>query len=386
MLTTSYPVPADFGWGPFVHSVAKGVKRRGHDIRVVTMAADGPSADHVIDSISVRTVAYAREPLLHKEPGILPSLKARPWAAFQIPKLVTALRKATQQEIRSFKPDMIHAHWLLPAGLVARNVKRRTGTPYVVTGWGADLHLPNIVPFNAMIRSVTKQADGISVVSDHLKRRHASYETSQEATVIPNGIDTSLFAPCDPCAHEAAFRIAIVSRQINHKRVREAIDCIAAMGNDLRDTSLLMIGDGPLHEEVCMAAQALPVKMEIIKNIPNRDIAQKLADCDALLHLSDKEGMPTAVLEAMACGAVPITFDHGFYDGVIDNDDNGIRCAVGSYSAVSEALTLLKRDPQRRERMAERARETIEEHFSHVAIAGLYEELYANALELNRTR
>src|SRR5206468_3782146 len=70
--------------------------------------------------------------------AILPNLKAHPSTGAQVPFLLGGYLAATIRTARRFKPDVIHAHWLVPGGLVALAASRVLSVPYIVTVHGAD--------------------------------------------------------------------------------------------------------------------------------------------------------------------------------------------------------------------------------------------------------
>ena len=74
-------------------------------------------------------------------PTILPNLKRRPWLLAQVPAFLLAQYWAACRLIRTQGVDLVYAHWVMPQGLIATLLKRRTGVPYVLQNHSSDLRV-----------------------------------------------------------------------------------------------------------------------------------------------------------------------------------------------------------------------------------------------------
>ena len=158
----------------------------------------------------------------------------------------------------------------------------------------------------------------------------------------------------------------------------EAVRRVAAGGRKLR---LWLVGDGELrsdYEKRC-AEMGLAGVVEFLGY--RDDVEQLLTRTDIAVLASVKEGIPRAMLEAMAM-KVPVVATRvvGTEETVADGE-TGYLVGLGDVEAMAERLTRLIDDPALRERMGERGRSWVEAHFDEEAIveslAGAYRQLVA---------
>jgi len=221
-------------------------------------------------------------------------------------------------------------------------------------------------------------------VSRHLESLIAA-KVSADTTVrwIPSGTplpETTVFPPAD------TFRIAYVGRLVEkQKRIGETLEALLRVTAEVPGTEAVFYGDGPEREgleERIRSAEATE-RIRLAGAVPAEEITDHLLRCHAVVLLSDHEGTPTALKEAMACGCVPVAFRlrSGIPDLVKDGvhgllvDDRG--------DAVVDAIRRLRRDANLWKRLSDAARTRVEEQFSvdHCADAwcDLLEQLAADA-------
>jgi glycosyltransferase involved in cell wall biosynthesis len=112
--------------------------------------------------------------------------------------------------------------------------------------------------------------------------------------------------------------------------------------------------------------------------LSNADVTRELQAHDALLLVSDYEGLPITVLEAMAAGCVPVvTALRSGIPELVRNGENGFTVEVGDIEAFAERLSTLQREPRLRERLSARAFETLhEDGFTLDAMTERYLDLF----------
>lgn len=389
MLTTSFPTPLDAGWGPFIALAARSVCDRGNDVRVLSMSDESRSREFTYGGVSVKTVSYARRPLLHREPGLLPSLKKHPFALAQLPGLIERMRHECLREIDEFRPDIIHAHWMMPAGFIA-NLTPKKKVPFVVTAWGADAYLPNVPPIRSAYRSIARNCCGMSAVSSALADRLRVYGIDREIRVIPNATDTERFRPKTekPSSDGSALTIGIVGRLIERKHTAEALEGIrlAAERSGAR-IGVHIAGDGPERDNVDEIMMRMPPSVDVRRStsIPHSAMPDFYRTIDILVHCGEGEGLPTAAIEAMASGVPVVTPAHDYWKDVIDDASGYLFHESAIASGVSTSLLAILSDEARYTRTSLRCREVIESRHSLAASGESYESFYAEAMETFRT-
>ncbi|MGD2115375.1 MAG: glycosyltransferase [Acidobacteriota bacterium] len=384
MLTSSYPLPEDPTWGPFVRTLARGVAGTGATVRVLVFSPGRRdhrfTGDDGIEVVSYRYTRFAR-PALHRAAGLVPSVR-RSWRArLQLPAYAVASIATLRRHVDRLAPDVVHAHWLLPGGWIARHALRGRRPPLVTTAWGADLYLPARWPLPGVLRRVERASARVVAVSEHLRRRAAVYGLDPgRMRVIPNGVDTRQLSPPDPEAPPAGpLVVGTARRLVPEKRVDDLLEAVAALPADERDrVEIRIAGDGPERPRLEGRAGALGIagRTRFLGSIRHEDMAGFHRGLDLFLNPSVQEGMATANLEAMACGVPVLGYLGVGNDEVVRDGENGFLVPSGEVPALTGRLRALLADPALRARLGRAARRTVLGRFSQEAVGRAYRAVY----------
>jgi glycosyltransferase involved in cell wall biosynthesis len=143
-------------------------------------------------------------------------------------------------------------------------------------------------------------------VADFMVRAHRVARS--RITVIRNGIDGSTFHPGTARrVDEGPARLGTVGRLIPEKGVDVLLDAMPAI-LARRPVMLTVVGDGPQREVLEAKARDLPVEFAGYLRAPT-DVAAFLRSIDVFVMPSRWEGLPNALLEALACGATVVATD-----------------------------------------------------------------------------
>lgn len=220
--------------------------------------------------------------------------------------------------IAAFEPDIIqsqHFYTNLHAALVARMLARpcigglrstlqhsiaTTGRP-----WGMlCFHLPDVI-----------LANSLSAIAEAVRLEPGS----NRVRYIPNVIDTDHFHPIhrEP---QSVFTMLAVGRMTGEKRFDRAIDITRRVRERL-PVRLILVGDGPLMTELQMHAQRVGLTSdECVFAGAQDDTRTWYQQADVLLSLSEYEGSPNVVMEAMACGLPVIASAVGDVPALLNSD------------------------------------------------------------------
>lgn len=142
--------------------------------------------------------------------------------------------------------------------------------------------------------------------------------------VIPNGVDTTFFTPSDKAmakrrwgANGTAFLYA--GRLDPEKRVTEVVQAFRAL--DKKDCSMLIAGDGRDMPMVRELSEGLPVRF--LGTVERAEMPSLLNASDAVILYSAREGLPSVVLEALACGVPVIATPVGAIPEVVRSGETG---------------------------------------------------------------
>ena len=356
-------------------------------------AADSPAL--VIDQLAVALTrrgvrvtticgpARARPPA-YETVELAPSRAAR-WGGTSVGEVLFGLD--ARRAVRVLGADVIHHHASTPAAVGARPRGIPTilsyAAPVGATGraatWGA------LSPLSELVERVAcRRADHVVAVSrlteGFLRTRY--HVPTGRVTVIPNGVDTSLFAPG---ADEPTDRtIACVARLSPYK---DQATLVAALGQpDLAGTGVRLLLVGPPDDAAYAAslrrlAADLGVQggLEIAGRMDFGRLPDLYRSASVVAAPSRAEGMPLALLEAMSCGrpvvasAIPQHLEVGHDAGVSF-------VPPGDAAAMAKAIAGLLDDAGARVRAGIAARRTAIERYSWDAVAERFERLYRDVV------
>lgn len=183
-------------------------------------------------------------------------------------------------------------------------------------------------------------------IIDDLAYRHAL--PRQKLRVVPNFIISD--HPPTPIAQRTPGLVLTAGRLNREKRPDLIIRAIAALPPRSRSSAhLLVVGQGPLLDELRSLARSLNVSAEFRPRLPHRDLLSLMHRCRVYMQCSEYEGHPKTILEAMASGApVLATRSPGIDSQIIDNTSGLLRDpappAPPNPSALASALDQLLTD------------------------------------------
>jgi lipopolysaccharide/colanic/teichoic acid biosynthesis glycosyltransferase/glycosyltransferase involved in cell wall biosynthesis len=328
-----------------------------------TVVVGGPVEDSVLGH-ALSELGITVCPLLDMVESLNPM---KLWPALQQLRALIAMHQ----------PDVVHAHSAI-AGVVARVAGQRASVPvvYTVHGFGFKPEVPLLRRTAASMaeRMLARWTTQMICVSKH--ERELAYDlpiAPERVHVIANGLTrrpaeppSTLPSPDDnaPPAHQPASlpRLIMVARMKHPKRHDLLLQALAQVRTVLgHELPVTLAGDGPLNTRLHVQAKAL--------NLTNITWAGDVADVPALLTqhdvfvlLSDHEGMPITVLEAMRAGLCVLASSLPGIREQINAYQDGILVA-NTPEAVTEKLLQLVRDPRMRKRLGRAAQQKFEDSF-----------------------
>jgi glycosyltransferase involved in cell wall biosynthesis len=198
------------------------------------------------------------------------------------------------------------------------------------------------------------------------------------------GVDADHFRPADAEPGEP-FTIGFVGRLVEEKGVLVLLDALGGLGGDWR---ALLIGSGPLRDEVLRRAAALGIshRLSLETHVPSTDMAERFRRMHLLVLPSLtrpywKEQFGRAAVEAMACG-LPVV---GSRSGEIPNvlGDAGLLVPESDVAALRTALETLRDEATLRRRLGHLGRQRVLERYTHARIAADYAEVYRQVCRLS---
>ena len=247
-----YPGPADPDLGVFVQGIERALADRGHEIAVVAVTRRAGGRRRHLD-----------------------------------------LARDARHVARRFRPDVVYAHFLVPAGLIAATVSR---APLVVTAHGQDVRNARD---NATVRRLTlrvcRRASTVIAVSDFLRRELEAVvpEAQDKTEVIDCGIELDLFEmTAAPPGPPTFLCIGTLDERKNVVRLADAFGRLARPG-----ATLTFVGDGPLRPALEGRSG-----VNLAGRVPHSEVREHVGRSHVVCQPSLVEPFGQALVEAMACG------------------------------------------------------------------------------------
>jgi glycosyltransferase involved in cell wall biosynthesis len=382
VLASTYPRWPDDSLPPFVHELARRLTDR-YEVHVLVPHAAGCKTQEVMDGVQVHRFRYgpARFETLAYSSGMLPGLRRRPWRILALPIFLCAEWLAAVRLLRAQRFEVIHAHWLLPHGLVA--LMARACSDYrpavLCTSHGADLYGLRGGLARFLKRYVLSHSEHVTVVSQAmLEYLRAELGDAGGCSVLPMGVDTQdRFVP--PVSPISRSGLLFVGRLADKKGIHVLLESIAAI-KDMPDLSLHIIGSGP--EEAHLKRQCAELRLDKIVDfvgpVPNKDLPAWYQRSAALVFPSvvtaygDQEGLGLVPVEALACGCPVLASDLPAVKDVIRDRETGLLFPSGDAKQLAEALHVLLWDEKLRTQLTARGLRYAQENFDWSRIAAGY--------------
>jgi glycosyltransferase involved in cell wall biosynthesis len=335
---------ASLGWGGQeirVLTEARGMARLGHEVLLAAPAEARIAQEAARFGVPVRTLAIGR-----KRPGG-----------------VAALRKLFAEGF-----DVVNTHSSTDSWLAALACATLASAPPLVR----TRHISAPLPKNAPTRWLYTRATRRIVTTGERLRAQVIAETgvpAERVVSIPTGIDLARFHPADRRAARAALGleagvplIGIVATLRSWKGHRYLLEAIAAMAN--KDARLAIVGDGPQRTALEARAAELGLAARVRFTGNQDDVAPWMQAFDVFcLPSYANEGVPQALMQAMACGLPVVTTPVGSIDEIVADGDSGLMVPPEDAERLREALERLLADASLREALARRAAETARARF-----------------------
>jgi teichuronic acid biosynthesis glycosyltransferase TuaC len=388
MLSHMYPSAVNWTAGIFVHEQVRALARRGHDVRVVSPTGWAPPllprwrAVREVPGVDV----VQGVPVLHPRKLSLPGgrLGARNGDAMLL-SIARPLRRVHER----WPFDVIHAHMLVPDGWAAARMGRSLGVPVVATAHRADvLDVPARGPASrAQVADAVASIDQVCAVSAAIAgAAEGLARPRRPVAVVPNGADTTVFAPRERAAARARLGlpaegpvVTYVGKLVPRKGVDALVEAMGILGRRPGGAPLLVAGGiGPMREGLERRAAELGVadRIRFVGKIPHDEVGWWMAAGDVFVLPSLSEGLPTVVCEAMNCGRPVVATAVDGTPEIVRDGETGLLVPPRDPEALAAALARVLEEPGLAARMGAQALRIGRETYTWDANAARMERLY----------
>lgn len=394
VLTSSYPKELREPSSIFIHQLSRELQQLGW--RIIVLAPNFPGGKKLeqMEGVEIRRFNYfiPKWQRLCYGSGVVTNLRQNRWIWAQAPFFLLMMLWHAWQAIRREKIDLIHAHWVIPQGLVAAVLKWVTGLPVVLTAHGGDAFAFQS-RFSQLIRRIAlRQADVCSVNSQYTGKVLAAQTPISCMTVIPMGVDLEFFQKAMASRDIKkeldidGEMILFVGRLVEKKGVTYLVSSLPFILKKHPRAHLVIVGEGAQRPGLEAEARMLGISSSVhfMGRLPHQDLPHYFHSADLFAGPSivdqggDTEGLGIVFLEASASGLPIISTGVGGSNELVQDGVTGLVVPQQDPEQLSLAILRLLDDPELRSEMGRNAQKTLASRFSWAQIARDFSRVFTN--------
>lgn len=383
VLASTYPRWKNDSEPLFVHYLCEQLTR---EYRVIALAPHypGASCQEDMDGVLVHRFRYflpSGERLAY-DGGIIQNLKRNRLKLLLVPFFLISQFIHILVLSRKYKINLIHAHWVIPQGLLALLARPLLPgkTKVLSTSHGGDLFSLQGGGLQVLKRFVFRRSDHVTVVStamrDHLRQIGCN---TGNVTVQSMGVDlTTQFVPGTRPAEPN--KLIYVGRLVEKKGVATLVTAIHLLKNDFAGLKLTIVGDGPekpalekLAAELDVSAQIDFAGSQTNANVPQYYQSSGIAVVPSIVAADgDQEGLGLVAVEALGCGCVTIVSDLPALRDVINDGENGMVFRATDATDLAEKIRCLLEDAPLYKKLGAAGRQSVVDRFDWKQVGSQY--------------
>lgn len=292
-------------------------------------------------------------------------------------------------EIRKFKPDVIHTHTAKAgvlgrlAGLIAWPKAKRVHTfhGHLLHGYFSSSKTRLVILLEKLLGLITYRFIAIGNVVKNDLVREGIAQDSKFQVIYPGLQDLDQYPKTDARTtlglDQSKKYLVFVGRLTTIKRPERLIDLARFLKDKHPECWLLIAGAGELLES--LSAQAEKEGLPITFLGWRKDVGVILSSSDIAVLCSDNEGIPLTLIQASQAGLPIVSTDVGSVNDIVINGTTGLLTEVSSKGLI-ESVSLLLDDPSLGQRFGRAGKERAREFFSSHAMVEQHERLYSQSL------
>ncbi|MBI4786375.1 MAG: glycosyltransferase [Chloroflexi bacterium] len=381
VLAHVFPRTPDDTMGAFLLHLADTLADCGISADVVAPHASGLADEETIGAARVHRFHYAParwERLAYA--GTMHEFVARGiHYQFLFALFIAAFLLKTHVVVRAARPQIIHAHWWLPGGLVGALAALLTRTPLVITTHGTDIEMLRRTRWaTPLARFTFSRARAITCGSTYLREQLLELGAADAArvSVVPMPVNSEFETQLANYELRITNSLLTVARLTKQKSIDTLIEAMA----HLPDARLTIIGDGP--ERAALEEQThdanLQDRVKFLGALPQSELPNYYARCSGFVLPSIREGMGLVLAEALLCGAPVVAANSGGVTDIVKDGETGLLFPEGDAAALAAAISKLLNDPALAKRLAANGRVWVRERFTPKRVATQFTQIYSD--------
>lgn len=383
---TTFPRWIDDSEPPFIFLLAKSLIELNHEIIVLVPHDNKAKFMEIMEGVKIYRFPYFFPFKLQKlcyKGGMLPNMKKSILAKFQVPFFLISEMVFLSYLIFKEKPQLIHAHWIIPQGLIASLITKFKNIPLVISIHGSDVFAFQKGIMKKLITRLVSSGILVTVNSSATKAILKNTFQAEKVSKIPMGIDPLVFNPSKKDQNlkkqlsPNGPLLLYVGRLVEQKGVHFLIDAMADLKNIFPSIKLVIIGDGPYRNylENRVKTSNLDKNVLFLGKITNSKLPAYYASADIFIGPSitlsngTSEALGVVFLESLASGTPVVSTNIGGISDIIKHQITGIVVKEKSADEIVSAVSDLIQKKELTRTIRQNGLELVDKEFSWNQIA-----------------
>ena len=375
--------PMTNGVAVFTTNLAKGLRKLGHEVIVISPSFTGKK-HKTIDKQTGVVNYFLSASRFHLYPDQIHEIpNKKDYLGLKMPRLAYKnglwLSSHPRREIKKIlnreKPDIIHLQTAGPVGLGVRAYVKKTGTPLVSTGHSYPDNFTG--PFK-LLRPFKRPAN--TVVKHYLNSflKDAEYATMPTELAIEelinkkrfkvpiealsNGVDLSAFRPGEPKKEiyekyqleKGRPRVLYIGRVDHEKSINVIIKAFRLVLEKVKEAELVLVGDGAEKARLEKLVESLKIEKSVrfLGRVLPPDLYELYKTGLVFATASETETQGIVLIEAAASGLPLVAVDAGAVKEIVKNGKNGYLCPPKDYEKIAEHIVKILSDKELQKKMS----------------------------------
>ncbi len=366
MVTREFP-PESGGIGYYIYNLSKKLIEKGHKITIINRGNTHKTKKEFVDGIDLFNVTFF------------------PLYPFHMPLHSFFVNSTFRSMEKEF--NIVHFHspvvppikTILPIVITVHTAMKSDSRYHEVVDPYSLVEKMQSLYFSPPVESqLLKLSNKITAVSPSVANELRDYYfENRKIEVVWNGVDEKKFSPINNQEKKPSY-ILFTGVLRARKGLFDLINCATIVNKKLPNTKFVICGAGPLLQKLQDQVRRLGLREQIIftGRVSREKLVQLYQNATIQVVPSIYEGLPTVVLEGMACGLPVIVTDIGGSRDLISSGKNGFIVPVRSPEEMAEKILILMNDEPTRIRIGQNARLTILNNYTWDLIADNFIKLY----------
>lgn len=386
ILTSTFPRWKGDKDPPFVYELSRRLQKK-FKIYVLAPHAAGCLSEEILNGINIKRFRYFFSPWekLAYQGGIPSNLKNKPWLYGLVPFFLMAEYLVLIRMLRRHRFDLIHAHWIIPQGLIALLARpfAKSKPVLLCTSHGTDLYGLRGRFFKRLKLFVFNHTNSLTVVSRAMFESVVSMGVDpRKVSVIPMGVELKKrFVP--PAQRKEKNALLFVGRLVEKKGLQYLIEAMPRILGKNPSGHLRIVGDGPKKTELVKRISELGINksVQFMGPVCNEDLPPFYQTSNILIFPSvDREGFGLVLVEALGCECALVVSDLPAMQDIITDGKTAVVIPQKDVRRLADSVNELLDNSALRTSIGKAGRQFVLKHFDLDRIGKKYLDLIESVI------